>query len=138
MILILLAVISMLAFVSLLGSHTAVLEAFQIEFSLPIFDHGYTQLEFPPLRLVRAQTHFPPLMLRARLQNVDLAQLQLLLEKVEDQTYLDNLRAETRREINIFLARLLLLAFLGGAVGPLIFGERNRKKILLAGLIGCL
>lgn len=135
-ILILLAIISMLAFVSLLGSHTAVLDAFQIEFSLMIFDHGYTQLEFPPLGIVRAQTHFPPLMLKARLINVDLAQLRLLLEKAEDQAYLDSLRAKARGEINVFLARLLLLAFLGGAAGPLIFGERNRKKILLAGLIG--
>jgi len=135
-ILVLLAVISMLAFVSLLGSHTAVLDAFQIEFSLLIFDHGYTQLEVPPLGIVRAQTHFSPLMLRARLLNVDLAQLRLLLEKVEDPAYLDDLRSKTRREINIFLVRLLFLAFLGGATGPLIFGERNRKKILLAGLIG--
>lgn len=135
-ILVLLAVIGMLTFVSLFGTYTTVLEAFQIEFSLLVFDHGYTQLEVPPLGIIRAQTHLSPLMLRARLLNVDLAQLRLLLDKAEDQAYLDALRAKARWEINVFLVRLLFLAFLGGAAGPIVFGERNRKKILLAGLIG--
>jgi predicted MPP superfamily phosphohydrolase len=133
---ILLAVIGMLTMVSLLSGFTTTLDAFEIEFGLMIFDRGYTQLELPPLGRVRARTHMPPLMMKAALVNVNLDQLQVLLEKVDDPDYLDNLRQEARRKINIFFTRLLALAFLGGVTGPYIFGERNRKRLIIAGMIG--
>jgi Icc-related predicted phosphoesterase len=126
----------MLAFVSLLGNYTTTIDAFQLELELMIFDAGYTELSLPPLGLVRAKTHMPPLMLRVTLTNINLDQLQLLLEKVEDQEFLDNLRENTRRQINIFLLRILVLAFIGGMAGPFLIGERERKRLLTAGLIG--
>lgn len=136
--LVLLSVVGMLTLVSLLSSYTTVLDAFQIEFRLMIFDQGFTQLELPPLGVVRARTHMPPLMLQVRLTNINLDQLQLLLERVEDAEYLEMLRGAARREVNIFLLRLLFLAFLGGIAGPFMFGERNRRRLLAAGLIGIL
>jgi predicted phosphodiesterase len=135
-VLVLLAVIGMLTFVSLFSSFTTTLDAFQIQFGLTIFDAGFTQLELPPLGRVRARTHMPPLMLKAALVNVNLDQLQVLLDKVEDPEYLDNLRHETQRKVNMFLTRLLILALIGGVAGPYFFGERDRKRLLIAGIIG--
>ena len=126
----------MLSFVSLLGNYTTTIDAFQLELDLMIFDAGYTELSLPPLGLVRAKTHMPPLMLRVTLININLDQLQLLLEKVDDQEFLNNIRETTRRQINIFLLRILVLAFIGGMAGPFLIGERERKRLLAAGLIG--
>ncbi|MCW3490756.1 metallophosphoesterase family protein [Dethiobacter alkaliphilus] len=134
--LVLLAVVGMLAFVSLFSSYTTVIDAFQLEMDLMIFDHGFTELSMPPLGLVRAQTHMPPLMFRVTLTNINLDKLQAVLEKAEDQEYLDGLRDTAQRQINIFLVRLLALAFVGGLAGPFIFGERDRKRLLIAGMIG--
>ncbi|NLZ38395.1 MAG: hypothetical protein GX893_02145, partial [Firmicutes bacterium] len=69
---VLLAVVGMLVFVSLLGNFTTTLDPLQLELGLTIFDRGYTQLELPPLGLIRARTHFPPLMLKVRLLNINL------------------------------------------------------------------
>lgn len=133
-----LSVIGMLTFVSLLGNFTTNLDAFQIELGLMIFDHGFTQLELPPLGKVRARTHMPPLMLKARLVNINLDQLQEVLAKVEDEGFLNELRSAARRKMGIFIARLLVLAFIGGVAGPFFFGERNRKYLLIGGMIGLL
>ncbi|MDW7651865.1 MAG: metallophosphoesterase family protein [Bacillota bacterium] len=136
--LVILAVIGMLVFVSLLGSYTTTLDAFEMRMELMIFDSGFTELALPPLGKVRARTHAPPLMLRVTLTNINLDQLQVLLDKVEDEKFLDGLRDASRRQINVFLLRLLVLAFLGGLAGPFLFGERERKRLLAAGLIGML
>ena len=130
------AIIGMLAFVSLFSSYTTVIDAFQLEMDLRIFDQGFTELSMPPLGLVRARTHMPPLMLRVTLTNINLDQLQNVLDKAEDQEYIDGLRNTTQREINIFLVRILALAFIGGIAGPFLLGERDRKRLLAAGMIG--
>ncbi|HZK25902.1 MAG TPA: metallophosphoesterase [Oscillospiraceae bacterium] len=134
--LLLLAIIGMVAFVSLLGTFTTGMEALQVELGLQIFDRGYTQLEIPPLGRVRAQTHLPPLMLKVRLDNINLQQLQELMEHTDDEAYLANLQDTARRKIEIFIARLLALAFIGGFAGPFFFGIRERKQLIAAGLIG--
>lgn len=136
--LILMSVIGMLIFVSLLGNFTTTIDAFQVELGLTIFDRGYTQLSLPPLGVVRAKTHMPPLMLKASLTNINLDQLQRGLGKLDDEEYVEELRLNTRRKINMFLARLLVLAFLGGAAGQYLIGERNRRRVLVGGLIGVL
>ena len=132
----LLALIGMLVFVSLFGSYTTVLEAFQLELRIKIFDQGCTQLEFPPLGLVRAKTHLPPLMLSVRLTNINLQQLEKVLSQTGDTAYLNNLQALAKREAKIFLLRLLWLAFIGGFAGPYLFGERDRKRLMAAALAG--
>ncbi|MCR3922445.1 MAG: hypothetical protein NUK65_08015, partial [Firmicutes bacterium] len=136
--LVLMAIIGMLVFVSLLGSFTTTLEAFQIELGLTIFDHGYTQLELPPLGRVRARTHMPPLMLTVRLDNINLQQVQEVIDHTDDEAYIAALRYTAYRKVEIFLARLLVLAFIGGFAGPFFFGERNRKRLLAGALIGVL
>ncbi len=133
-----LAVVGMLAFVSLLGSYTTVLEAFEVRLSVAIFDGGYTQLEIPPLGKVRARTHLPPLLLKTTLTNINLKQLDEVIAKSRDASYLAALQAAAQRKARVFLSRLLILAFLGGTAGPYFFGERNRKKLLAAGLTGAL
>ena len=133
-----LAVIGMLTFVSLLGSYTTVLEAFEIRLSVAIFDGGYTQLEIPPLGRVRARTHLPPLLLKTTLTNINLKQLDEVIANSRDEEYLAALQAAAYRKARIFLSRLLLLAFLGGVAGPYFFGERDRKKLLAAGVTGAL
>ena len=136
--LILMSVIGMLIFVSLLGNFTTTIDAFQVELGLTIFDRGYTQLSLPPLGVIRARTHLPPLMLKASLTNINLGQLQRGLGRLDDETYLEDLQLDTRRKLNMFIARLLALAFLGGVAGPYLIGERNRRRILIGGLIGLL
>lgn len=134
----LLAVAGMLAFVSLFGTFSTTVSAFEIELGLTIFDRGLTQLELPPFGMVRARTHLPPLMLRAGLVNINLDQLQRLLAGLEDGAMLAGLRCAARRAVAIFVARLLFLAFLGGAAGPFFFGERNTRRLVAAGLAGML
>lgn len=132
----LLAIVGMLTFISLFSSYTTALDAFQLEMGITVFDHGYTQISLPPLGRVRARTHLPPLMFRVTLLNINLDKLQQVLDSVDDEEYLDNLRQAARRQVNVFFTRLLLLAFIGGFAGPFMFGERNRKRLLAAGLIG--
>ena len=132
----LLAVIGMLACISLLGSFTTTIEALQVELGLTIFDRGYTQLEIPPLGFVRARTHFPPLMLKVRLININLQKVQQLLEEVSNDDYVVFLQKTIKDKVVIFIFRLLIIAFIGGFAGPFFFGERSRKRLLIAGLIG--
>ncbi|HHX73275.1 MAG TPA: metallophosphoesterase, partial [Firmicutes bacterium] len=134
--LIIMAVVGMLAFVSLLGAYTTALDAFEVRLSVAIFDGGYTQLEVPPLGRVRARTHLPPLLLKATLTNINLQQLETVIAHSRDEVYLTGLQAAARRKVLIFLSRLLLLAFLGGVAGPYFLGERNRKRLLAAGITG--
>lgn len=136
--LVLLAIIGMIIFTSLLGNFTTTIGAFQVELGLMIFDAGYTELHLPPLGRVRARTHLPPLMLKAGLVNVNLDQLQQMLARQEDRALLASLRSEARRLVWIFMGRLLLLAFIGGVAMPFFFGERKRKRLLAAGLVGML
>ncbi len=136
--LIFVSIVGMLIIVSMLGSFVTTINAFQVELGLTVFDRGYTQLSLPPLGVIRARTHLPPLMLKASLININLDQLQRGLTKLEDEIYVEELRQDTKRKINIFIARLLFLAFLGGSAGPYLVGERNRKRILVGGLIGLL
>ena len=132
----LLAIVGMLTFVSLFSNYTTAIDAFQLEMGITIFDHGYTQLSLPPLGRVRARTHLPPLMFKVSLTNINLDQLQQVLDSADDEKYLNSIRQAARRQLNVFLTRLLVLAFIGGFAGPFIFGERNRKRLLAAGLIG--
>jgi predicted phosphodiesterase len=134
----LLAVTGMLIFVSLLGNFSATISAFQVELDLMIFDAGYTQLHLPPLGRVRARTHLPPLMLKAGLVNVNLDQLQQVLAMLKNEHFTASLRAEAFRILWIFLGRLLLLAFAGGIAAPFFFGERDKRRLLAAGLAGML
>jgi len=134
----LLALLGTVIFVSLFGSYTTTLEAFQIELRVKIFDQGFTQLEFPPLGLVRAKTHLPPLMLSVRLTNINLQQMEKILSHTDDAVYLNNLQSLAKREANIFLWRLLWLAFIGGFAGPYLFGERDRRRLIAAALSGVL
>jgi Icc-related predicted phosphoesterase len=134
----LLAVIGMLIFISLLGNFTTAIDAFQVELGLTVFDHGMTQLSMPPLGRVRARTHFPPLMFKVALANINLDQLQTTIGQVDDEQFLSGLRHDAWRTVHIFIGRLLLLAFLGGMAGPYFFGERERRRLLAAGLVGML
>lgn len=134
----LLSVTGMLVFVSLFSTFSTTLDAFQLEMGLMIFDHGYTQLALPPLGRIRARTHFPPLMLKVTLVNINLDQAQQVVDNVKDADYLQGLRQSARQKVLIFIARLLMLSFIGGVAGPFFFGERERKRLLTAGLIGVL
>jgi Icc-related predicted phosphoesterase len=132
------AVVGMLIFISILGNFTTTINAFQVELSLTVFDHGYTQLGIPPLGRVRARTHLPPLMLKVHLANINLEQLQQVVPRLDDQDYLDDLRQSARHTVLVFIGRLLVLAFLGGVAGPFFVGERETRRLLAGGLIGVL
>ncbi len=128
----------MLAFISLLGNFTTAIDAFQVDLGITVFDHGMTQLALPPLGRVRARTHMPPLMFKVSLVNINLEQLQQTIGQVDDEQFQDDLRHSARRTVQIFIARLMLLAGLGGMAGPYFFGDRDRRRLLAAGLAGVL
>nr|WP_315990430.1 hypothetical protein [Desulforamulus aquiferis] len=53
-----------------------------------LYIRGITQIEVPPLGLVRAHTHRTPVMLTVRLNNIDLDHLRHILEESPDQAQL--------------------------------------------------
>jgi Icc-related predicted phosphoesterase len=77
-------------------------------------------------------------MLKVSLANINLDQLQQTIGQVDDEQFQADLRRGARQTVLVFIARLLVLALLGGVAGPYFFGERERRRLLAAGLAGML
>ncbi|NLZ38702.1 MAG: hypothetical protein GX893_03755, partial [Firmicutes bacterium] len=64
--------------------------------------------------------------------------VQQLLEEIKNDDYVLFLQENIKNKAIIFFLRLLVIAFIGGFAGPFFFGERSKKRLLNAGLIGLL
>jgi len=64
---ILLIIMGMMLFISLFGQTNFSLEAFQFRLALQFSEKGITQVEIPPLGLIKAHTHQTPVKIIVRL-----------------------------------------------------------------------
>lgn len=134
----LVAVLGMLILVSLLGSMDILVGAFDVRVSLSFFDHGFTQLEIPPLGRVWAQTHVHPLKLTVFLKNINIDMLRQDLARLPEPDLVESIVLETRSKMMVFVIRLLSLAFMGGAAGVYFLLSKESKEVLLGGVMGLL
>ncbi len=132
----LVAALGMLILVSLLGNMDIIVGSFEVRVSLSFFDHGFTQLEIPPLGRVWTQTHVPPLKLTVVLKNINIDMLREDIARLPEQDLVDNIVLETRSSIIVYVIKLLSLGFLGGAAGIYFLLTKEPKKMLLGGIVG--
>jgi len=134
---ILLAVMGMILFISLFGQTTFSIEAFQFRMALQFTEKGTTQVEIPPLGLVKAHTHLTPVKITIRLENID---LQLLKEFISDspqqEKIMSDIRSQARHILNLYIAKLLLLATMGGAFGVFLIRRGGILHLVKGGLVG--
>jgi predicted phosphodiesterase len=133
----LVGILGALLLVSLLSSQDVTIQALDFTIALQIFDKGYTVIDLPPLGTIRAQTHQMPLMFRISLKNINLDRLSDLVAAQDPERVFAEIQETLRRQVTVFLGRIVALSFLGGVgAGYLYF--RNASKSLYAGLAGLL
>ncbi|MTI86096.1 MAG: hypothetical protein FH756_19905 [Firmicutes bacterium] len=133
---ILLTIMGMMLFVSLFGQTNFSLEAFQFRLALQFSEKGITQVEIPPLGLIKAHTHQTPVKIIVRLENIDLELLKEFVSDSPQQTkIISDIRSQSKHILTIYVFKLLLLSALGGAFGVFLI---RRKGIipLLQGALG--
>lgn len=130
-------IIGALLLVSALSSQDITINAMDFSLGLRVLDKGYTAIEIPPLGIIRARTHQPPLMFRIVLKNINLDRLGELVEAQEPKAIFADLQVVLRRQVIAFLLRTIAVAFVGGLAAGLLF-FRRLKRALLAGLAGLL
>jgi len=106
---------------------------------------GATRLQLPPVGRVTAPTHVAPVLLEARVDEVDIDRVQTLLKEPDPQR---RLAEEVRRDLRPLFGRLavrsLLLAGLAGAVAGVLLPRRRwwhalvgaGAGVLVMGLLG--
>lgn len=121
--------------VSLLAKQDVTVYAMDFKLELMIFDQGYTVINFPPLGTIRAQTHQMPLLFSITLGNINLDRLSQLVGQQPPDEILQGISRQLRRQVTVFLIKILTAAFVGGFAAG-VFYYRNYRRALLSGLIG--
>lgn len=116
-----LAILISLLFLHFLGDYQLAVEGLELHVETSLAYRGITQIEIPPLGLVRAHTHRPPLKLAIRLNNINLEQIQQTLTNnlIRDefaQKLEQNIRLEARR----YVAGLIVMAGIAGLFAALL------------------
>lgn len=134
---ILLITTGMMLFVSLFGQMKFSIEAFQFRLAVQFSDEGLTQVEIPPLGVIRAHTHLTPVKIIVRLENIN---LQLLKEFITDlpqqEEVIAGVRKQARHIVTLYIIKLLGLAALGGAFGVFLLQRRGILPLLKGALGG--
>lgn len=127
----LIAVICALAFISLFSQMTVSTQGLEFEVRMQISNQGMTQVEIPPLGLIRANTHKTPVKILVRLENIDFNSVQKLLQEAPNQgQLLDELTSKVNSLIYVFAAKVMALAALGGAFGVLLVQRKNWHTLI--------
>lgn len=107
---------------------------FTVTVALRVPGRGETRVQVPPAGEVWARTHRSPLDVSVRLERVDLDGLERL---ARDRGQLgEALARQSRQAARLAVARLLALSLVGGALGPVLAGERGREAPAAGALIG--
>lgn len=100
---------------------------------------GKTRLQLPPVGRITAETHAAPVLLEARIDEVDVDRVQALLKEPDPQR---RLVEEVRRDLRPLFGRLavrsLILAALAGAVGGVLLPRRRWWHALVGAGAGLL
>ncbi|MBS4024902.1 MAG: metallophosphoesterase [Clostridia bacterium] len=137
--LVLLAVAGAITAVSLLGTMSAHVNAFEFQIALQVFDHGFTEIRLPPLGSIRAQTHETPFKITVTLTNIDLQGIKNLLEadpEGEAREITDQFREDIYQIVKRYIFRLILLASIGGGFAVTLLRPKRRLTYIIGLLIG--
>lgn len=130
-----LGIIGSVVFVSLLGTTSFKVLAFELDVSIGIFSSGLTEVHIPPIGIVRSNTHSSPLKFSISLTNLNLNLMEELTEGEKQEEILASVINILSQRLRMFIVRILLITFLGGAFLTFIFYKRP-KELLLGGIVG--
>ncbi len=100
---------------------------------------GGTRLQLPPVGRVSAETHDAPVLLEARIDEVDIERVQALLNDPDPQRQLaEQVRRDLRPLFGHLAVRSLLLAAVAGAVGGVLLPRRRWWHALVGAGAGAL
>ncbi|HEX5616127.1 MAG TPA: metallophosphoesterase [Acidimicrobiia bacterium] len=100
---------------------------------------GATDVLFPPLGRLRADTHDAPLQVRAELQELDLESLQQSLDQPRpDEVLREQVADDLPNLLRTFAIRAALFAFVAGAIAGALVPGRGILTALVAGSSGVL
>ena len=137
LLILILIVISTFTFVTLFGDMSFNVKGFELKLSLEVSDSGLTEIHIPPVGIVSARTHQTPIKLGITLTNIDMDLLRHLIEYPTPQAELvEVIIQEARWSIGVFVARMLLVAVIGGAFAMLLLHRRNIFDYLKAAAMG--
>ncbi len=132
-----LAIIGAILFVSILGTTSFKVLAFELDIAISFFDGGLSEIHIPPLGIIRSRTHNPPLKFTVGLTNINLSLLEELTEGEKQEEILSSIISILTDRIRTFFIKNLVLAFLGGALLTFLFYKKP-KDLLIGGVVGLL
>ncbi|MEW6625018.1 MAG: metallophosphoesterase [Bacillota bacterium] len=133
----LLIIATTFTFVTIFADMSFNIKGFEFRFSLEIFDQGLTEISIPPIGVISAKTHQTPLKLAITLTNIDIDLLQNLIEEpIEQEDLMEQIIMQIRKNVLIFISRVLLIASFGGAFAMLLLHKRNIMDYFKASLTG--
>ncbi|MDW7675564.1 MAG: metallophosphoesterase, partial [Bacillota bacterium] len=110
--------------------------------NVQVLDHGYTEINLPPLGSIRAKTHNTPLKFTITLTNIDINGIKSLLEAESTTEDFEKLTNQIREDIgNVvfrYIVRLVLLAAAGGGIAVALLRPKKRLVILVGIMLGAL
>ena len=133
----LLSLIGAIVFISLMGTTSFEVLAFELDVSISISQGGLTEIQIPPLGIIRSNTHSSPLKFAVNLTNINLNLLEELTEGEKQEEILGSIINILTQQIKTFIIRNAILAFLGAAMFTFLFYKRP-KDLLIGGTIGLL
>lgn len=118
------------------GNYKMNFEGLELQIETNLSVRGTTQIEVPPLGLVRANTHDTPVKLTIRLANINLEQIQNLLQNNINQRELsrrleENMRQEARR----YVIQLMLMAGAAGLFAAFALRSTRAGDYLLGSVV---
>ncbi len=135
---IMIGVIGGLIFIPFFGKINAVINPFEVELSIDIFEPGYTKIMLPPLGEIKARTHLSPLGFKIMLKNINLESAIAEINNFNEKDFVVKLQDQFKQAIKMLVYRLLFLSFIGGGILGYIFKYNKRNEILICGLAGLL
>jgi len=132
-----LAVVMALLLVSIFGKMSFHIKALEFEVYLEIFDHGVSEIVIPPVGTISAKTHATPLKIGFSLKNIDLDLLEEIMHNAKERSQvMEEVIDDLRKILGFYVLRLLLLAAIGGMLGPLILHRKGILPYLGGGIVG--
>ncbi|MBM7623251.1 metallophosphoesterase family protein [Sporohalobacter salinus] len=136
-VLILIAILTTIFAVNLMSNTIYKLGAFEVEIEAKISDNTVTEIRFPPVGKVIADTHFLPLNLGINILNINPDRLKKLMKNIDDkEEFIAGIKVKAGEILELFVLRTLLIAFGGGILGVIIMGSHDWIKLLSGGLVG--